>query len=258
MEEKNKAIVGCIVFLILILFIGIGGYIYTFKSDKHENSIIKENTITDEYKKDKNQAYIYYIEEETISDSLGIKYQNPIINLVNSQANAIYNEIKKENDNYKNEIKKISNTENTTGQEIVYNNDDIYSATIRNYEDYEYNNYISLIITDLNYDCFKGPNDTLNIKSYIFDVTSNERISSLDLLSKFDLTLASVKEKITDKLKEEQTIENDEEVIKIDDTIENLNNDNTYALYIDNNGKLVIKYIVKSNQIDYNESMILD
>ena len=33
MEEKNKAIFGCTVFILLILAIGIGGYVYTFKNE---------------------------------------------------------------------------------------------------------------------------------------------------------------------------------------------------------------------------------
>lgn len=256
MEEKNKAIFGCVFFLVLILFIGIGGYIYTFNSDKHKE-ISNESKITDEYKKDKEKDYIYYTNEITVSEKLNIVYKNPVINLDNSLSDAIYNEISAENDKYYNEIKKISQTSNDTGKEIAFDTDDIYSATIRDYENFEYENYVTLVVTDSLYDCFSGVHDYPMIKSYIFDVEKNERISNIDILEKYGITLSEVKDKIRTKLQEDQTVDGEVEVIKIDETIDNLSNDNTYGIYIDDTGNLFIKYVVKSNQINYNESMLI-
>ena len=256
MEEKNKAIFGCVFFLILILFIGIGGYIYTFNNDKHKE-VNNEERILSENKKDKDKDFIYYTNEKTISEKLNIVYKDPIINLDNSLSDAIYNEISKENEQYYNEIKKISETTNDTGKEIAFDTDDIYSATIRDYENFEYENYVTLVVTDSSYDCFSGVHDYPMIKSYIFDVEKNERISNLDILEKYDITLSEVKDKIRAKLQEDQSVDGEVEVIKIDETIDNLSNDNTYGLYIDDMGKLFIKYVVKSNQINYNESMLI-
>lgn len=256
MEERNKAIFGCVFFLVLILFIGIGGYIYTFNNDKHKE-INNENEIIEKNKKDKDKEYIYYVNEITVSEKLNIVYKNPIINLNNSLSDAIYNEISTENDKYYNEIKKISQTSNDTGKEIAFDTDDIYSATIRDYENFEYENYITLLITDSLYDCFSGVYDYPIIKSYIFDVEKNERISNIDILEKYGITMSEVKDKIRTKLQEDQTVEGDIEVIKIDETIENLSNDNTYGIYMDDTGNLFIKYVVKSNQINYNESMLI-
>lgn len=256
MEERNKAIFGCVFFLVLILFIGIGGYIYTFNNDKHKE-INNENEIIEKNKKDKDKEYIYYVSEITVSEKLNIVYKNPIINLNNSLSDAIYNEISTENDKYYNEIKKISQTSNDTGKEIAFDTDDIYSATIRDYENFEYENYITLLITDSLYDCFSGVYDYPIIKSYIFDVEKNERISNIDILEKYGITMSEVKDKIRTKLQEDQTVEGDIEVIKIDETIENLSNDNTYGIYMDDTGNLFIKYVVKSNQINYNESMLI-
>ncbi len=257
MEEKNKAIFGCTVFILLILAIGIGGYVYTFKNTKHIDQNNAEEKIVNLNKKDKEKDYIYYEEEKVVSDTIHLVYKNPVINLNNSQADAIYNEIKNENDNYYNNIKKISETSNDTGKEISFNTDDIYSATIRDYENYEYSDYISLMITDSLYDCFSGVYDYNLIKSYIFDTTINERVSNIDILSKYNTSLSEVKEKIREKLESDQTIIEGVESIKIEETINNLSNDNSYGLYIDNSGNLIIKYIVKSNQINYNESMII-
>jgi hypothetical protein len=254
MEEKNKAIIGCILFLLFILIIGVGGYIYTFKNDNHKTVNNKENTLANVYKKDATKDYIYYEDENIISEELNLIYKNPVINLDNSQADAIYNELAKENENYANNVKKISQTTNDTGQEIAYNTDDIYSATIREYEDYEYASYVSLVVSDSLYDCFKGVYDYTSIKSYIFDTFKNQRVSNIDILSNYDITLADVKEQIKERLENEIT---DENTINIDETIENLSNDNSYGLYIDNDGSLGIIFIVKSEQMNYNETMII-
>ena len=258
MEERNKAIVGCIIFLLLVLTMGIGGYIYTFKSGNHktDKEIIKETG--DENKMDSNKKFIYFENEKEVSKTLGITYKDAIINLNNTQATAINSEIKSENEELYGSIKKISETTNDTGQEILYDTDDIYSATIREYQEFENGNYISLVVTDSLYDCFKGVYDYSKIKSYVFDVSSNERMSNIDILNKYETSLSKVKDKIQEKILKDQTT-NDEgvEAIKIDETLDNIKDDN-YGLYIDDEGDLIIKYIVKSNNLNYNETMIVN
>ena len=63
MEEKNKAVIGGILFLLLILCIGVGGYIYTFKNNKHKEIINKTDVITDEYKNYIDFIHIGFPEE---------------------------------------------------------------------------------------------------------------------------------------------------------------------------------------------------
>ena len=255
MEEKNKAIFGCIVFVLLVLTIGIGGYYYTFKSDDHKTSDEHEQEIMSENKKKKDKEFLYFTNEKEVSKTLGITYKNPVINLDNVQAEAITNQIKEENEKLFNDVKKISETKNDTGNEIVYNTDDVYSATIREYQFYTYENYMSLVISDSLYDCFKGIYEYSNVKSYMFDTKNNERISNVDILNKKSKTLTDVKDTIRKKL-EKDKINN--ESIKVDETIDNLSNDDTYGLYIDEDGKLFIKFVVKSDNLNYNESMMID
>ncbi|MBE6161503.1 MAG: hypothetical protein E7158_04710 [Firmicutes bacterium] len=255
MEEKNKAIFGCIVFLILILTIGIGGYYYTFKSDKHKTSDEHEMEVISENKKNQDKDFVYFDNERVISKTLGITYKDAVINLNNTQAEAITNEIKEENGKLYNDVKKISETENDTGNEILYNTDDIYSATIREYQYYNYENYMSLVISDSMYDCFNGIYDYTNVKSYMFDTKNNERVSNVDILNKKDKTLTEVKEKIRKKLEKDKI--NDENIM-VDETIDNLNNADSYGLYIDDDGNLFIKYVVKSDNLNYNDSILID
>lgn len=259
MEEKNKAIVGSIVFIILILTLAIGGYIYAFKSDNHQTDKELQEKKIMENKKDTSKDFIYYDNLVELSNTLGITYKDAIINLNNTQAFAINSELKSEREEYYNTVKKISETTNDTGNEILYDTDDIYSATIRDYQNYIFDNYISLVVSDSLYDCFKGVYDYTKIKSYIFDVDANERVSNIDILNKYDTNISEVKERIKKKLESDQTVsEEGIESIKIDETIENLSNDNSYGLYVDDDGNLIIKYIVKSNNLNYNESMIIN
>lgn len=257
MEEKTKATIGCILFLLLILIVGVGGYFYTFQNNKHKEVAENENKISDENKKDKSKDYIYYTDETVVSQNLHIVYKKPNINLKVLQAEAIMTELENENNAYLSSIQKISETSNDTGEEIAFNTDDIYSATVRDYEDYIYKNYVSLIVTDYAYDCFHGIYDYIQIKSFIFDIVENKRISNLEILSDFNTNLSEVKEKIKEKLEMDQTVIEGVESIKIEETINNLDNNNSYGLYIDTSGNLIIKYIVKSNQKNYNEIMTI-
>lgn len=257
MEEKTKATIGCILFLLLILIVGVGGYFYTFQNNKHKEVAGNENKISDENKKDKSKDYIYYTDETVVSQNLHIVYKKPNINLKVLQAEAIMTELENENNAYLSSIQKISETSNDTGEEIAFNTDDIYSATVRDYEDYIYKNYVSLIVTDYAYDCFHGIYDYIQIKSFIFDIVENKRISNLEILSDFNTNLSEVKEKIKEKLEMDQTVIEGVESIKIEETINNLDNNNSYGLYIDTSGNLIIKYIVKSNQKNYNEIMTI-
>ena len=258
MEERNKAIIGCILFIIIVLTIGIGGYIYAFRNDNHKTEKeLQEKTITDN-KKESKKDLIYFENERKLSEELGINYKDVIINLNNSQATAINNQIKSENDELYNSVKKISETTNDTGNTILYDTDDIYSATIRDYQVYKKDNYISIVISDTSYDCFKGVHDSLNVKSYVFDVSANERLSNIDILNKYNTSLSTVKEKIKNKLEKNQSSNPENGSIKIDETIENLSNDDSYGLYIDESGDLIIKYIVKSDNLNYNETMVIN
>ena len=258
MEEKSKAIIGCVLFFVIILVIGIGGYIYAFKNDDHKTTKELEEAAILENKKEEDKDFIYFENEKKVSETLGIIYKDAVINLDNNQATAINNEIKTENEELFNSVKKISETENDTGNEIKDDTDDIYSATIREYQTYKYGNYISLVISDSSYDCFKGVYDHTSIKSYIFDINTNERVSNIDILAKHNTSFSEVKNKIKEKIEEIPKDGEESNGIKIDETIENLANDNSYGLYLDESGDLIIKYIVKSDNLNYNENMIIN
>ena len=255
MEERNKAIAGCIIFAALILILGVGGYIYAFKIGKHNTKeIIQTQEIVDN-KINSDKEYVYFENERVVSDTLNIVYRDVVVNLDNASAKEFNDNIVSENTELYKGIKKISDQQIEEGKEVAYDTDDIYSAILRDYATYTYKDYISVVISDKEYNCFDGLSKKEDIKAYVFDKEKNQKISNVALLMEYNTSVDKVKEEIKNKLDEKQT--EDEEgnkVLKIDETLKSIT-DGDYAVYVDNNGSLIIKYIVKSNDIDYNDSI---
>lgn len=251
MEENLRNKLGFWVFSIIVLSLAIGGYFFTnyvindYDSPKKKNE--KEEKVT--IKIDKNKDYIYFENEELISDHKEIIYKDVVINL-NTQE-ILNDSLKKENRAYKNTIQYISDQKNLNKDIIVYNNDDLYALNFREYKVYEYKNFVSLVINDYNYTCFA---DTTfqKTKSYIFDITDGSIITEEEILNKYNESLDSIKEDIKEYLNEEQTIVNEVELIQIDETLDDFDN---YSLYVNEYGRLNISYLVKTNEVDYNEIM---
>lgn len=253
MEENLKNKLGFWVFTLIVLFLAVGGYFFTDyvlininnKDETQEKEELKD------YKVDKTKEYIYYKNEEVISEGTEgaeIYYKDVVINL--STQEVLNEALEKENKMYKNNIKYISQMNLISGEIINYNNDDLYALNFREYETYEFDKYVSLVINDYYYSCF----DLITFdksKSYVFNTENGKLLTEEEVLNMYNQNMEGIKEKIREKLIASQTIINEVEVIKIEDTL----NMTDYALYINDYGKLYISYLVKTTQVDYNEIM---
>ena len=250
MEDSFKNKFGFITFILIVLALGIGGYFYMQYTidDMKDSKKAKEEEAVD-YKIDKDKDYIYYEDEETISEEGEIYYKNVVINL-NTQE--VLNEtLKKENKIYKDNIRYRSNVEIPTSEIINYDYDDLYSLTFREYKNYEYENYVSLIANDYNFSCFDDITfkDT---KGYVFDTKTGKSLTEEEILNIYKLSMEEVKEVMRTYLLNKQSKVDGIEVIKVEETINELDN---YSLYINDYGHLCITYLVKTTQVDYNEDM---
>lgn len=247
MEENIRGKFGFIIFILIVLFLAIGGFFFTkyILSDKKDE--VKEE-ITN-YKIDDKKDYIYYTDNETISDSAELEYMNVVINLKGQET--LTNSLKEENERYKNNVKYISDQPELPSEVINYNNDNIYALTYRTFENYEFDKYVSLVIKDYNYSCFDLLTFT-STKSYVFDTSIGKLLEDSDILNKYNTSIDKIKEQMKEYLNDKQTKVEDVDLIKIDETINELNN---YSLYINEYGRLYISFLVKSNKEDYNESM---
>ena len=246
MEENFKGKFGFIIFILIVLFLAIGGFFFTkyILSDKKEE--VKEEVTN--YKIDEKKDYIYYTDNETISDSAELEYMNVVINLKGQET--LTNSLKEENLRYKTNVKYISDQPDLPNEVINYNNDNLYALTYRTFENYEFDKYISLVIKDYNYSCFDLLTFT-NTKSYVFDTTTGKLLEETEILNKYNTNLEKIKESIKAYLNSDQ--KKIEEVgIMVEETVYGLQN---YSLYINEYGRLYISFLVKSNKEDYNDSM---
>ncbi len=249
MEDGFKSKFGFCLFIIFIIFLIVGGYFFTKKminSDFTFNN--KDNDRVINYKIDENKDYIYFINENTISKEANLVYKDVVINIKGEEK--LTESLEAENKANKESVMYISK-QGLPNLDGVYNYDDIYALFQRNYEVFDFGGYVSLVIKDYSYSCF----DLLTFKSsksYVYDTLEGKRLSENDLLSKYNITLEEIKNKIREELNNSQIIEDGVEIIKIDETLNNFQN---YSLYINDFGKLCITYLVKSMDKDYNLNM---
>ena len=252
MEENFKNKLGFWTFFLIVIFMAVGGYFLTIYLDQESNkkNQNKEQEENVSYKIEEDKEYIYFINEEAIIDEDGAEvfYKDVVINIKGHDT--LTKSLETENKIYKNNIKYLDEMKLLTNDIITYKYNNIYALTFREYKIYEYNNYISLIIDDHNYSCF-DLNTFISTKSYIFDIKNGTLLKEEEILKKYDINMDTIKEKIKNYLLTKQEIVEEVELIKIDDTLNNLN----YSLYINEYGRLFISYLVKTTQVDYNEVM---
>lgn len=258
MNDSKSNVIGSVFFFLIIIVLGVGGYFLTVHLTKDSsingNDYVK-NTLSDEHKINKELDYIYYSNEKFVSIEPDITYKDVTINL--DTAETINQTLKKELDIIRESVKYISDNELDADRPIMYE-DEIYSASERNYETHNYKEFISLIIKDYEFNCYDG-SLLKNLKSYVFNTKTGKMQLNTDLLEDYDLDKNDIKNKAESKLEKSQTTDEETqiELILIDDTINNLN-DGNYALYIDDYGDLYVSFIVKTTQVDYNETIKLN
>lgn len=252
--ERRKDLIGGILFITLIITLIVGGFFLTryLTSDK-EKSKARENELK-QFKIDEKKEFIYYENEEVISEAPDIVYKDVVINL--KEADTVNELLKNKMDEIRKTVKKTSETPVDTTKEILFDNSEIYSAKERNYISYESANFLSLVITDSDFDIYTGSKIT-NQEAYTFSLTNGKRLSNETLLGYNNLTFDMVKEKIRVKLSDDQLELGAESTILVDDTINAINPDNA-VLYVNRTGKLCLAIIVKTTNDSYNDNVELN
>lgn len=254
MENKNRNIIMCILFLIILVGLSIGGYFYTKDLLKKDNNSIKpaKKINKNDYRIDKNKDYIYFENEENISIEPEITFMDVVINL--EGADIINSTLKTEMDSIRKSVVKLNNENMDSNKTLLYSESDIFSSSERNYIVYKYNKYVSLVINDLNYSCYSDL-EVFNTKGYVFDTENAKLLTSKELLEQFNLNEEDIKLRLIARLDETQSIVDEQEVIKKENTISSFKNG--YTLYIDK-GNLYVTFVVKTNFVDYNDNIKLN
>lgn len=246
--EKLKNTIGIIALLVILLTFIIGGYFlmrYVIKDAKVTTNETKQEEKID-LRIDKSKDYIYYDNIIEVLESEEIEYMDVYFNIQGLEDTN--KTLKSEMDTIRKSIKygkDISNKE-----ELNISNEDIYSLEYRDYQDYSFNEFLSLLVLDYKYNIETG-STPMNITSYVIDKFTGKRILGDELLNKYNLNMDTVKEKVKQRVSD---LKNLNEEISVDDT---MNNFNTFALYINKVGKLAITYVVKASNLSYNDTIVL-
>ncbi len=252
MDQIDKSRTAIIVFIAIIILIAVGGYLLVTSDKESESNKKTENY--DKIKVDKNQDFVYYTDREIVSSELEIIYQKININVNSEDAKRISSEINSKVDSLKNSITKISETEIPEDKELLYNVDDIYSADLQEYNYYQYKNYLIIKVDNYTYDCF-GTFGAHDIKYYILNLKNGQEISASQLKEIYNVDDEEIKNKIDNHIYEINK-ETNNNVINVSETIANA--DNNYVLYISQNGDLMANIVVITNEINYNEDIVIN
>ena len=206
--------------------------------------------ITD-YRIDKEKDYVYYDNIKVVLSELEVDYRDIYINLpIASSINKTLNE---EEEKLITTVKYIKDVDFDKTSEYEENEEGVYSLTYREYEEYDYEEYISILVKDINYDVV-NLNENVDVKAYIFDKKNNTIITENNLLEKYNVSLDTLKDKIKTKLNAEQQTVDGVALINVNETTSNLK----YAIYINKIGKLEIGFIVNSTKQNYYDNITIE
>ena len=245
--EKNNSF-KFLLFGLVVLFIAISGFVLMKKSQNFNtysnDNVNKTDNETVDIRKDKKKDYFYYEENNRITADLDVEYKIIVFNF-----NDENNIAKILND----ETEELKKTVTYTEKEIAEDEfDNLESAKYKTYESFVYDKYLSLLV---NYYSFNRETLITFEKSvaYIFSKDSGKEITKDELLEYYKLSSEDVNKKVRDYIEGVSKL-TDEVVIDIEGTMNNLDKS---AIYVDKVGRLTISILVKNDQSDYNDVVVL-
>jgi len=253
--DNSKNTIGIISLVVIILLFVIGGFFFmNYMVDKSKNSTNKDNvTEVTEHRIDPTKDYVYYENSEELIDEIFI--EDVILN---------FEGLEDLNNSLHEELLNLSKDKKTTeGMELsegITCENELYSFSYRDYTYTRFSKYISLLIVDYKYNCETG-SVPVSMKSYVIEKNTGKLLSNDELLKDFSTSNDDILNAVKKKLSDTETLLEDKEVIDVNGTINEFNNGSlniNKALNISKNGKLTINFIVKSKEINYNDSIELN
>lgn len=232
------------IFIIIVLVFIFGGFYLMKKSESLKNEVnqtISEEKDTD-IRIDKTKEYIYFTNLNVIESELDIEYKDIVINFEDKEN--IQNEINTENKEFSENVKYDESNENA-----IYNH--LVSAKFNKFDIFYYSNYISIVKNTYSFD-YENLVTFIQSKAYVFDKKTGKLYNNDELLSIFNINKDDIKGVITTYLNDQNLITDNP--INVDETINNISN---YELYVDKLGRLVVTILVKAEQSNYNDVIVL-
>lgn len=232
------------IFIIIVLVFIFGGFYLMKKSESLKNEVnqtISEEKDTD-IRTDKTKEYIYFTNLNVIESELDIEYKDIVINFEDKEN--IQNEINTENKEFSESVKYDESNE-----KAIYNH--LVSAKFNKFDIFYYSNYISIVKNTYSFD-YENLVTFIQSKAYVFDKKTGKLFNNDELLSIFNINKDDIKGVITTYLNDQNLITDNP--INVDETINNISN---YELYVDKLGRLVVTILVKAEQSNYNDVIVL-
>ena len=245
--EKGDSFKAWLFVIVLLIFI-VGGFVMMKKSasklNEEPSKNIEEKEEIKDIRLDSTKDYIYYTDSEEKVHELDIIFKN--VNLNFNDANGIAKILNDETEQLKKTL--------TYDEEIAdapYNH--LISAKYKVYNTYTFDNYISLVVDYYDYH-YESLVSYLTTKTYVFDKITGNLLSNEKLLDAYELTKDDVINKVKTHIADEDIAKEEEDLDEVA-TVEAMTE---LSLFVDKIGRLSISVLVKSDQKDYNEIILLD
>ncbi len=266
MDDIRSGKVKAAIFLFFIVVLIVGGYVSMImltKDMEQDNKTpeVASNNIDEkeDIKINDTEDYIYFDNIVIKNEIRDISYQDVVFNFDSYDAKTIATFLNSEREANEKTYRTISEVELTEEEQenILFKDSDVYEATYNKYTRYFYKDYASIVNSVFEYNCNEGSKNT-SVSAYVFDTRTGKLLSKNKLMEEFNITLDKIKEIVQEKLEKEQMIVEDIPQIDIVDTINSLDDDSSYALYINKSGYLVISYFIKGIQENKLDVIILN
>lgn len=267
MDDIRSGKVKAAIFLFFIVILIVGGYItmimLTKDNEKNDNKTTemasKNKEEAEDIRIDNTKDYIYFDNVVIKNEIRDITYQDVVFNFDSRDTKTITTFLNSEREANEKTYKTIGEVELTPEEQenILFKDTDVYEATYNKYTRYFYKNYATIVNSVFEYNCNDGIKNT-NISAYVFDTRTGELLSKSKLMEEFNITLDKIKEMVQEKLEKEQMVVEDILQIDIANTISSLDDDSSYALYVNKSGYLVINYFIKGIQENKLDVIILN
>lgn len=248
MFDRGK--ISFILFSLVILFFTVGGYFLMEYALDYEYEEKEEEIITEisDYRLDKTKDYVYFTNiEYPITGSL-ISTQDIVINLSGFE---YLSEILNDSEDEYADLVTYESSYEFSSEDVLFSNEEgIYSITYREYTVVEYDKYISIIISDYEYDIVNLTN-LISIEVYVIDKTNKVLLNEDEILDMYETNVEDIKTNVKEVL--DAKVYSGEE-INVDDTIDNFE----YILYPNKVGSLEVLYTVLSTNNNYYDKLVIN
>lgn len=238
--ERNTGSI--ILFFVILLVIGIGGYFVIKNVTNKDNEQNNDNTNVEikSIKKDDKKDFVYFINEDVLSVHNDLKYKDIVININSDDASKLEKELNDKMASIKNNVTRIKDANVDTTNMVL--EDDIYEAEMIDYTIATSSDYLSITVNDYIYRLETEATDA-KLSYYVFDLSTGKLLTNRDILNKEGKTDQDIRAKIRDYVKNDEGVD-------IDATL-----NREYSLSISDTGKIIINTVVKTGSVDYSVSI---